>query len=370
MRPVLSSRQNQGFGREPLTAIADAGDRSTGWWGAELSKPELCMDLSAEHLAAIDELMAGIRAAGLRFHEIEPHHFRHPALDGFLADVLRRMKSHPGIVVLRNVPVDRYSLPEIEAIYWGIGTHFGIACSQSTAGDLIGHVADKGTSRGYMGSRELAMHSDSAELVGLLCVRRAKEGGENILASSLKIYDIIRREHPEYLPVLERGFPYHRRGEEAPGEAPITPYDVPVFSFAEGHIACRCTRERIDLALRDLGRPLTPLEEAALDFFEAVGWRERVGFRLQLEPGEVLFINNFEMLHSRTAFVDWEEPERRRLLLRLWLEGVPRRPLKPEMMTFQNRSGRLGIDPQEGRQAGRREFMPIVNRPVPAKSGR
>jgi alpha-ketoglutarate-dependent taurine dioxygenase len=351
-----------------MTTTSAAQDHSGGWYAADLSKQDLCMDFTPAHLAAIDELVQAIRKAGLRFHEIEKRHFCHPALDDFLADVLRRMKSHPGIVVLRNFPVDRYPLAEIEAIYWGIGTHFGVACSQSTSGDLIGHVTDKGTSRGYTGSRALAMHADSAELVGLLCIRRSKEGGENILASSLKIYDIVRREHPEYLPILERGFPYHRRGEEALGEAPITPYDVPIFSFADGYLTCRCTRERIDLALRELERTLTPLEEAALDFFESIGWRDEVGFRLQLEPGELLFINNFEMLHSRTAFVDWEDPAQKRLLLRLWIEGEPRRPIKREALTFQNRSGRLGIDPQEGRQAGRAEFMPIVNRPVPVKS--
>lgn len=326
------------------------------------------MDFSAAQCAAIAELMGKNRAAGLRFWEIERQHFRHPALDDFLAEMLRRMKAEPGIVVLRNFPLAGYSLAEIESIYWGIGTHFGRACSQSSAGDLMGHVTDKGTSRGYTGSRELPMHSDSAELVGLLCVRRSREGGENMLASAIKVYEIIKQEHPEYLPILERGFPYHRRGEEAPDAEPITPYDVPIFSFAEGVLSCRCTRERIDLALRDLKRPMTLLEEAALDFFESVAVRPGVCFHLQLEPGEVLFIDNFEMLHSRTAFVDWEEPARKRLMLRLWLEGEPRRPLKREMLTFQNKSGRLGIDPQDGRQVGRAEFMPPRMRSPASKS--
>ena len=196
------------------------------------------------------------------------------------------------------------------------------------------------------------MHCDSAELVGLLCVRQSKSGGENVFASSLRVYDIIRREHPEYLPVLEKGFPYHRRGEEADGQAPISPYNVPVFSQRDGIMSCRYSTEGIFAGVHGLGREMTPLERDALNFFQEAALREGERFDLRTEPGEAVYVNNYEILHSRTAFEDWPEFERRRLLLRIWLQGDPPRVMKPEMQAFENRGGRMGIDHQPGRVPG------------------
>ena len=86
----------------------------------------------------------------------------------------------------------------MQAVYWGIGTHFGIGCSQSADGDYLGHVTNVAkASRGYTTDRELHLHTDSAEIVGLLCIRDAKEGGLSIYSSSLKVREIIEREHPE-----------------------------------------------------------------------------------------------------------------------------------------------------------------------------
>lgn len=337
-----------------------SGQQRSGWSGAELTKAGVSLEFDAAQLAALDELMAAVSARGLAMEQITLADFSHPALDGLLAEVLRRIKRGPGLVVLGRFPVERYSLDDIEKMYWGIGTHFGRACSQSASGDLMGHVTNRGNSRGYNSARQLPMHVDSAETVGLLCIRKARQGGENALASALRMYEILERDYPQYLPVLERGFRYHRRGEEAVGEEPISPYNVPVFSREQGVLSCRYSRERIDLAARDLGQPLSAFEVEALDFFEALAFRDDVRFDLQLEPGEVLFTSNFEMLHSRTGFVDWEEPDRRRLVLRLWLEGEPPRPLKREVFTYQNRSGRQGIDRQEDRRIGDDAYQPVT----------
>lgn len=341
-----------------MAAVSEATSQTRRGWGSELSKEQITREFSAEQLAAIDELMDRIRARGLAFQDIGQSDFSHPALDGLLAEVRREVEQGSGVVVLRRFPVDKYSLEDIEKIYWGVGTHFGRACSQSASGDLLGHVTNRGNSRGYNNTRRLGMHVDSAEFVGLLCIRPAKEGGENTLANALKMHEVIKRERPDLLGILERGFRYHRRGEEAEGDEPITPYRVPVFSFEQGVLSCRYTRERIDLAARDLECPLTPLEQEAIDFFEMLAFRDDVRFDLTLKPGEALLTSNFEMLHSRTAFLDWDDPAEKRLVLRLWLEGDPPRPLKREIFTYQNRSGRQGIDPQPGRQAGRPEFMP------------
>jgi len=330
-----------------------------GWSGRDLTKEKITTRFGAAQLDAIDALMDGIRARGLKFSDITRADFSHPALDGFLAGVLHALKTGPGVLVLAGFPVNDYPLPEIESIYWGVGTHWGDAVSQSARGDLLGHVTDRSDpekgipGRGYQSRRELVIHSDSAELVGLLCVRGAKSGGSNVFSSSLRVYEILQAEHPEYLPILEKGFPYHRRAEQAEGEPPVTPYDCPIFSHTDGITSCRYSTEGFIAGLHELGRKMTPLERAAVDAFEEAALRDGERFDLQTGPGEAVYCNNFETLHARTAFEDWPEPERRRLLLRLWLQGNPKRKMNMDMLAFRNRDGRMGIDYQPGREPGR-----------------
>jgi hypothetical protein len=332
---------------EGMTAIARHRE---GWLGADLDREAIYWDFTPAHLAAIDELMAKVEAAGLPFHEIRRHHFSHPALDDDLAALLVQIKNGPGLVIMRGFPVGKYDPERMQSLYWDIGTHFGRGCSQSADGDYLGHVANvEKASRGYTTSRELNLHTDSAEIVGLLCVRDAREGGVSIYASSLQVREIIAREHPEYLPVLERGFRCDRRGEEAPEDEPVTPYRVPVFSTENGVLSCRYVRGVIDRGAETLGEPLTSLEKEALACFEEVAQREDVRFEVMLRLGEASIINNYEILHARTAFIDRDEPEKKRLLYRLWLEGEPPRPMRCEVHLYQNRSGRMGVDPQPGR---------------------
>ena len=321
-----------------------------GWLGAEFDRDALYWDFTPAHLTAIDELMEKLADDPRPFHEITRRDFSHPALDADLAAVLAAIKNGPGILIIRGFPVGKYDAETMQTIYWGIGTHFGSGCSQSADGDYLGHVTNvEKASRGYTTARELSLHTDSAEIVGLLCVRDAKEGGMSIYTSSLKVHEIIAREHPEYLPVLESGFRCDRRGEEAPDDDSVTPYRVPVFSERDGVLSTRFVRGVIDRGAAALGAPLSDLEKDALDFLEEVARRDEVLLELTLRPGEASFINNYEMLHARTAFVDHDDPAKKRLLYRLWLEGEPPRPMRREVHLYQNRSGRMGVDPQPGR---------------------
>lgn len=321
-----------------------------GWLGAELDREAIYWDLTPINLRAIDELMDRLRGAGIDFPQVERRHFSHPDLDGDLAAVLARIKSGPGLLILRGFPIGKYDAETMQWIYWGVGTHFGVGCSQSADGDFLGYVTNvQKASRGYTTDRELNLHTDSAEIVGLLCVRDAREGGLSIYASSLKVHEIIEHEHPEYLPVLERGFRCDRRGEEAPEDEPVTPYRVPVFSEKDGTLSCRYVRGVIDKGAVALDTELTPFEKEALACFEETAQRDEIRFEVMLRPGEASFINNYEILHARTGFVDRDDPAKRRLLYRLWLEGRPPRSLRPEVHLYQNRSGRMGVDPQPGR---------------------
>jgi hypothetical protein len=327
--------------------------------GAALNKPAIARQLSAAELRAIDELLRALKADGTKLEDITKARFSHPALDSGLAEIYREMRTGRGAIVLQGFPVDKYDLPEIEKAYVGLGCHFGIPVSQNLNGDILGHVTDKKTGtygkkteqgdvllRGYQSNSELELHSDSADIVFLLCIRGAKSGGLSSIADALKVYEILGSEFPKDLALLMKGWPAHRRNEQAPGDAKVTPYDVPAFGWKDGLLSCRKNSIAAhETALEALGRgPLDPESLAALQRFEAVAARADVRSDMQLQPGEILILNNFEFLHARTEYEDWEDSLKKRLLLRLWLEFEPGRPIDKNMLTFHNASGFKGID--------------------------
>src|SRR5262245_14249962 len=195
------------------------------------------VDLTDEHFAAFDAALSANRVAGRAVEDTA----RDFALEAIAADLnaWRKEVLHgKGFVVLRGLSGDRYAPDDQAAIFWGLGSHLGRAVSQSAMGDRIGHVTDVGgqdrRERAYRNSRELTMHTDRCDVIGMLCLVKALRGGVSGYTSAHAIYNEILATRPALLEPLFRGFRYHRRGEQAPGEPPITPERVPVLSEWQG----------------------------------------------------------------------------------------------------------------------------------------
>jgi hypothetical protein len=215
--------------------------------------------------------------------------------------------------------------------YWLLGLLIGWPVSQSRKGDLLGRVEDRGADisspvqRGYESSAALPFHVDRTDVIGLLCVRPASSGGVSRLASSVMLHRVLKEENPGLLEELCRPLPNDRRGEEQPGQPPWS--EIPVFSNPEDEdFAVRYLRRFIMGSQRHPDAPrLTERQVAAMDAIDEI--LERPGFSLDMElaAGDLQLINNFRILHSRTAFADGSAG---RLLLRLWLafDGSPQLP--------------------------------------------
>ncbi len=250
--------------------------------------------------------------------------------------------------MLRGLPVDRMDEDDLRLLFLGLGTHIGRPVSQSANGELIGDVVNVGgkdrNERAYRSSRELKLHTDRCDHIGMLCIRKAMTGGTSGYASALAVHNEILATKPELLAPLYNGFHHHRFGEQPPGEPLVTPERIPTFSITDGIPNIICIRGYIDLAVDEGHVSLSDLEIEALDTFEAMADREEFRLNLTIEPGEATFMNNCCILHTRTAFEDSPDPAQKRLLLRLWLREDDR-PSAPGVIVHKGQ----GILPQEGK---------------------
>lgn len=305
--------------------------------------------LTAGDLAEIDAAVINVRGKGLVPPNFDAVDFAIPAFGSTLARLARDLEHGRGFFLLRGIPVDRYDLDTVKTIYWGIGVHLGVPVFQNTRGELMTHVADKGDDYGDVNTRLYTTaaaanpHNDPSDCVGLLCVREAAEGGRSMIASAVSIYNRLVAEHPEYLPILRRGFPHDTRGEGPTRELNATTPDMPVFSEYAGKVSC-CLNSKSSRTARDKqGKPLTELELAAIKYLEDLAVMPELCLTMDFQPGDIQFLNNYVIIHTRTAFRDGDTPDRQRLLLRLWLNLHEGRELAPGFGDRFNNGSRGGV---------------------------
>jgi hypothetical protein len=329
----------------PATAVHTASiDHHSAWRVSDFRSPaDFTLELTRLQLAEISGAIRQVTEAGLTLNDLRREHFELPSLKPLIDEIRREIADGRGFIVLRRLPVEEYSKNELAMIFWLIGTHLGHGVSQSVLGDRLGHVKDFSRedplARAYRNKQELSPHTDLSDLVGLVCLRSAMRGGVTRLTSALSMHNVMLSECPEVLERLYQGYVFHRRGEEQPGDLPYTPYRVPVYSALDGQVSVRYVRSYVEAGETAVGRRMGEAELAVLDRFEQISKRPELTLEFTLQPGEMYFLNNYTILHARTAFEDFEEEDRRRHLLRLWLEAPWMRRVHPHVHLFEGGSG-------------------------------
>lgn len=265
-------------------------------------------------------------------YPLQPGRFELPTLAPRLAAIRREVLTGCGFALLRGLPVTEWPEALSAAAFRGIGTHFGHARAQNARGDLLGHVRDLGLKsddpnvRLYQTAERQTFHTDSCDIVGLLCLQEARRGGDSALVSSNTMWNELRERWPHLALRLLQPVATDRRGEVPPGAKPY--FMIPVFNWHEGLMTAIYQRQYIDSAQRFADAPrLDAVWMEALDRFDALANDPTLNFHMRLAPGDIQLVHNHTLLHDRTAFEDHPEPHRRRHLLRLWLAPDDARPL-------------------------------------------
>lgn len=307
------------------------GDRS---WEIRLTPAQ------AEEVSAAVARVAG---RGLRGAEFARDDFVLPGLAPLLRDVQEELENGRGVALLRGLPMDGADEERAARIVWGIGLHLGRPLKQinrvNLAGykdNLIGHITDQGidynapNAIGSGTSAEQMPHVDGSDLVGLLCVRPAEDGGGiSRISSSMAIWNALLDQAPDVIETLNEGFLHDLRGDEAKGGGPLTPHRIPVYSAFGGVLSCNFNSKTVEQAARKRGETLTPAERRALDAVLHFALDPAYQLEMRLETGDFQVLNNYTVLHSRTAWRDPPDAARKRLMLRLWLKSFVSRPLAP-----------------------------------------
>lgn len=297
--------------------------------------------LTPPQAAEVASAVAGVAARGLRGAEFAREDFPLPTLAPVLADALEELEHGRGVVLFRGLPMDGSDEEGAARIVWGLGLYLGRPLKQNPRVNLanyrdgmIGHITDQGidynapNAIGSGTSAEQMPHVDGSDLVGLLCVRPAEDGGGvSRISSSMAIWNALLERAPDVIPTLEDGFLHDLRGEEQKGVGPLTPHRIPVYSHFGGVLSCNFNSKTVEQAARKRGDSLTETERRALDAVLDVALDPAYQVEMRLGTGDFQVLNNYTVLHSRTAWRDPPEAARKRLMLRLWLKSFASRPL-------------------------------------------
>jgi len=317
-------------------------DGPAAWRGADMRRRnDWIVELSPAEIAEVQQAQQFAAAGGRPLGAMTASDFPLPTLGARVARWRDEIRRGRGFVLIRGVPVQNWTEAQAETFFWCLGHHFGIPGAQNPEGDLLGHVRDQRTGedvRYYRTNKELAVHTDTADFVGLLCLQKARQGGLSRIASSVAVFNELLRVKPQLVPRLFEPLWFDTKGEGG-----VRAFPIPPCRYWRGELRTFWQSDYYRTVSRFEHVPkLTAPEQDLLDTYDGIANSPEFHLDMDLQPGDVQLISNHTILHARTGFEDWPELERRRHLLRLWISIPEARPLAERLRTAQSLVSVLG----------------------------
>ncbi|KAK4565456.1 hypothetical protein LTR86_004073 [Recurvomyces mirabilis] len=300
---------------------------------------------SDDEIAELSKAADDFLASGTPLTGISREQFPLPTLGPFFNTVRNEVLNGKGFILFKGVPVEDWGLHKSAAAYLGFGTYFGHFTSQNGRGHILGHVKDLGEDptqkdkvRIYRTNAKQFFHTDGADLVGLLCIAKALEGGESDIVSTHHVFNTLQRTHPDVIETLVTpNWYFDRKGEVSEGQEPY--YRSAIMFMENDHagesrVWCRFDPNNVTSLRRFSEGPNAPIPPVSEKQLYALRILEEtctsLALHMILDPGDIQLLCNPHVFHARTAYKDYPPGsvddrgrERvRRHLMRLWL-GVP-----------------------------------------------
>jgi len=315
------------------------------WDGKAMSRrTDWVFELTDQMRVELDTATDHALQQGIHWQEINTQNFRIPVTAELLAGIADFLESGPGLAKLRGLDLTDLSEPARRIMFNGLGHNLGTPVSMSRQGMMMSDVTDEGArsaerygvvrskdDQDFLSSRarvhstaQLRFHNDRADVVALLCVADAASGGESRLVSVPMIHNVMLKRHPDLLAHLFNDYDRSRLGEEFGDNANW--YSIPIFGQQQGYFTAHYSRTFIEAAqLQPDVAKMTASQWQAIELMHEIA--DEFVFETSQMPGEIQLLNNHIVFHGRTAYQDHAEPERRRLLHRLWISMANSRPL-------------------------------------------
>ena len=294
------------------------------WRGAQLARSDAWIEpLTAAEVAELVRVAGDLHRRGIPREQITRDDVRFEVLAPTVRRWRAALERGRGFVLVRGLPVERMSEQEAALAYWALGLHLGTPVPQNFLSETLVDIRDTGadpndpSTRLYKTRAEQDFHTDGADIIGLLCLRPARSGGESRIVSSVTVFNEVLRRRPDLAPVLFGDFAWHYF--EPQMQAPVH-FSRPICAvrgsglntfFIPWYI--RRAQELPDVP------PLRPEQEAAVALLESIANDPALYLDMEFRPGDIQLLKNAVILHKRTAYDDWSDPARKRHLLRLWL---------------------------------------------------
>ena len=298
------------------------------WRGDTLPADVGRIALPTEVEKELDGLVVALDRDPLPLLLLRPDDFALDAARAFMRTVKRTIDDGPGFAIVDRLPVERWSESGARAVWWLLASLVARPVAQKWDGTSIYDVTDLGRPPGNgvrpdVTNAEQNFHTDNSynnvppHYVGLMCLRTAMEGGVSGIVSFATAHEAMRTRHPDLLTRLYQPFYFDRQREHAPDDVMTTHH--PMLEDRDGRLVARLSHFQVKNGQKLAGVPLDPQGAAALEAFEAILNEPGMSARFQFQPGQMQLIDNRALGHKRTAFRDWPDDHRKRLLVRLWL---------------------------------------------------
>lgn len=333
------------------------------WKGSEIDwRHEGMHRISAAELEEIDRALAHLKRRGaIDLPDLTAADFPLPTLGPRLAALRDELRHGVGFVLLRGLPRARYDDDDFARIYYGLGLHIGRTTTQSRQGEFLGHVVNISdvdpSVRGYQYGGGQNMHSDSCDVIGLMCLHAAKSGGASRIVSAVAVHDELARTRPDLLKLHYWGFTYRRNELDAKlgGGVVVPPVPIATFVRRDGELSCYLGTNYALRAVDAGDAVLSAAQREAIEIVQTIAARPEFYLDMQIGEGDIQFLNNRLVFHGRTAYEDWPDIARRRHMLRLWLRIDSWPKLPPNQRPHSDEDHRLW-------QRFRRPFMEMPSR--------
>lgn len=330
------ARPHRGPRRSPVGGPA-------AWRGADLApRGDWQIRLTAGEIDEIERALAAAKATGRPLGALRAADFPLPRLAAAIAVWRREVADGRGFVLIRGLPVERWTPDDAAIVFFALGHHLGVPGAQNPDGDLLGHVRDTGASpldeRAYKTSANINYHCDAADLVGLLCLQTARRGGLSRIVSSITVHDTLLAERPDLVDRLYEPFLLDTHGEGG-----VDYFPIPACRHAGGRLRTFWHADYFRSAHDyDSAPPLDGIEREVLDAYDAIAARPELYLDMELARGDIQLLSNHTVLHARTAYEDDADPARRRHLLRLWVSLAGDRSARDRVGRAISLAGMLG----------------------------